>query len=212
MADNALGPSVALGAVLIQVHSVAHGSRVNGPGSRAIVHVQGCTLKCPGCFSPHTWKNSGGRAMRVAELLEEIGDHDLTISGGEPVEQLAGVLALVQMHRRAHPERTVLMYTGYSEEELNDCDAPLCVSITPMLRTYGVDGVIAGRYKQELRQGGVPLRSSSNQVYLDLSGRVPEDTLGGPEVEVHIDADGTATMMGFPTKDAVRGFRAAMEG
>ena len=211
MADNALGPSVALGAVLLQVHSVTHGSRVNGPGSRAIVHVQGCTLKCPGCFSPHTWEKSGGRAMRVAELLEEIGDHDLTISGGEPVEQLAGVLALVQLHRRARPERTVLMYTGHSEEELNEC-FPLGLSITPMLRTYGVDGVIAGRYKQELRQEGVPLRSSSNQVYLDLSGRVPEDTLGGPEVEVHIDADGTATMMGFPTKDAVRGFRAAMEG
>jgi len=36
-------------------------SLVNGPGKRAVVWVQGCTLGCPGCFNPQTHSVAAGK-------------------------------------------------------------------------------------------------------------------------------------------------------
>ena len=40
--------------MLIQVAGLIDDSRVNGPGRRVVVWVQGCTLGCLGCFNPGT--------------------------------------------------------------------------------------------------------------------------------------------------------------
>ena len=44
----------------LNVASVSRASRVNGPGLRAVVWVQGCTIGCHGCESRDTWDPSGG--------------------------------------------------------------------------------------------------------------------------------------------------------
>jgi len=31
-----------------------------GPGTRSALWVQGCTIRCPGCFNPHLWGARGG--------------------------------------------------------------------------------------------------------------------------------------------------------
>ncbi|HZI36693.1 MAG TPA: 4Fe-4S cluster-binding domain-containing protein, partial [Acidimicrobiia bacterium] len=31
-----------------------------GPGRRAALWVQGCSIRCPGCFNPHSWAFDGG--------------------------------------------------------------------------------------------------------------------------------------------------------
>lgn len=36
------------------IHSFVPASRANGPGLRAVVYVQGCSLKCHGCWNPDT--------------------------------------------------------------------------------------------------------------------------------------------------------------
>jgi pyruvate-formate lyase-activating enzyme len=36
------------------IHSMLPRSTVNGPGARAVVWLQGCDLRCPGCFNPAT--------------------------------------------------------------------------------------------------------------------------------------------------------------
>ena len=38
----------------IRLHAFEPASRANGPGPRAAVWFQGCTLGCPGCFNPDT--------------------------------------------------------------------------------------------------------------------------------------------------------------
>lgn len=183
-----------------RVHGLELDSRSNGPGSRAVLHLQGCSLKCPGCFNPNTWGSEGGIEMTVPEALQEIGDRDLTISGGEPTEQLHFVLALVLLRRLLFPERTTIMYSGRSEEELND------LGYMDVLEASGLDGIVAGRYERDL-PSSLPLRSSSNQKYLDLTGRVPEEALSCASVEVIIDEGGDSTLMGFPNKSLVRSIK-----
>ena len=41
------------------IHSFVSGSRVNGPGLRAVVYFQGCTLGCRDCWNPETHAFAG---------------------------------------------------------------------------------------------------------------------------------------------------------
>lgn len=35
----------------MRIHSILEGTRVNGPGYRLGIWVQGCRRNCPGCFN-----------------------------------------------------------------------------------------------------------------------------------------------------------------
>src|SRR5262249_36419180 len=41
---------------------------VLGPGTRAVLWVQGCPLRCPGCVAPETLPFAGGTAVRTDSL------------------------------------------------------------------------------------------------------------------------------------------------
>ena len=41
------------------LHAFVPASRANGPGLRAVVYVQGCSLQCAGCWNPDTHKFRG---------------------------------------------------------------------------------------------------------------------------------------------------------
>ena len=74
----------------LRVHSITHGSRANGPGVASILHLQGCSIRCPGCFNQQTWDHSRGNLRSVQNVLDELDSapHDLiAISGGEPLDQ-----------------------------------------------------------------------------------------------------------------------------
>src|SRR5512133_2341554 len=81
----------------IRLHHFEPSGRVNGPGLRAVIWVQGCALGCPGCFNPETHVMTGGEIWPVEKLVERIlenstrpGDQrieGLTLSGGEPLHQ-----------------------------------------------------------------------------------------------------------------------------
>ncbi len=53
-------------------------SLANGPGVRAVLWVQGCGRRCPGCFNPEFQPREGGRLVPVAEVAAWIG----TAAGG----------------------------------------------------------------------------------------------------------------------------------
>jgi anaerobic ribonucleoside-triphosphate reductase activating protein len=129
-----------------------------GPGKRLALWVQGCGRNCPGCIAPELRKRDAGTyvaAELLAELLrremEESRADGLTISGGEPLDQLPELLVLLQ---RLNPI-DCLLYTGYPLEEVKRM--PDFKRLEPYL---GV--LITDPYIQEL-DDGKPLRGSSNQ-------------------------------------------------
>lgn len=79
-------------------HSYETSSRYDGPGLRAVLFVSGCLLRCSYCHNPDTWHLKDGSYMSIQQVLGRLADFapslvslggGLTISGGEPMVQLA---------------------------------------------------------------------------------------------------------------------------
>ena len=79
-------------------HSYETSSRYDGPGLRVVLFLSGCLLRCTYCHNPDTWHLKDGTYVSVDQVLRRIADFapslralggGLTISGGEPMVQLA---------------------------------------------------------------------------------------------------------------------------
>jgi pyruvate formate lyase activating enzyme len=79
-------------------HSYETSSRYDGPGLRIVLFVSGCLLRCTYCHNPDTWHLKDGTYVSADQVLGRLGDFapvlrslggGLTISGGEPMVQLA---------------------------------------------------------------------------------------------------------------------------
>lgn len=79
-------------------HSYETSSRYDGPGLRAVLFVSGCLLRCSYCHNPDTWHLKDGSYMPVQQVIDRLEQFapslvslggGLTISGGEPMVQLA---------------------------------------------------------------------------------------------------------------------------
>jgi pyruvate formate lyase activating enzyme len=80
------------------VHSYETSSRYDGPGVRVVLFVSGCLLRCTYCHNPDTWHLKDGTYISAQQVIDRLGsfapalramDGGLTISGGEPMVQLA---------------------------------------------------------------------------------------------------------------------------
>ena len=71
----------------IHVAGLIGDSIVDGPGLRAVVFVQGCDKRCPGCHNPEAQSFEGGTAYTPEEIFEKIRQNPLcrgvTFSGGK---------------------------------------------------------------------------------------------------------------------------------
>jgi anaerobic ribonucleoside-triphosphate reductase activating protein len=173
-------------------------SDIYGPGHRSVVWVQGCTLACEGCWNTEMWAHAGAEMMNVNNLHKRLLSIEnvagVTFLGGEPLQQSPALLDLIQLQSEAG--RSVMLYSGYDKDELNEVQQA-CVDLC--------DVVILGRYRQELRNTSLRWRGSTNQVIESPTGRfeVSEDHDGFQEVEMHIDAQGTFRMVGYPDEDLI---------
>lgn len=181
-----------------------------GPGKRLAVWVQGCTLSCKGCMSRDTWAADGGTETPVSELVElwrsavARGVDGLTVSGGEPLQQPAGLAAFLtaadEVRRGQDRELDFLVYTGYDEAELGEAER-LALDLA--------DVVVFGRF-DVARPTDLVWRGSANQLMTprtDLGRRRYAEFLDhapakGPlQVELR---DGNPWIIGTPRKEALR--------
>ena len=181
-----------------------------GPGTRAGIWTQGCTLHCPGCLSRDTWDADPGKAVPVEAILGWLASlpgpvDGVTVSGGEPFQQPAALAALlrgIRAWREERPHETIgldiLVYSGYVYSRL--CRTEATREILDMC-----DAVITGPYVDRLNPGGrhpeggsLLWRGSANQRVVPLSplgrerygalagiGDTREDA--GPRVQVSVD-------------------------
>ncbi len=145
----------------MQVAGIVRDSIVDGIGVRDVVFVQGCKHHCVGCHNPNTWNPKGGQTTTVCELLEALADssNDITISGGEPLDQLTELYEFIRVSNEYHGKK-VWLFTGYQYEEV-----PL--RIWRRLAKF-VDVVIDGKFVEELKDPALRFRGSSNQRVIDL--------------------------------------------
>ena len=193
------------------VHAIMPASRVNGPGLRCVVFVQGCNLDCPSCWNKlsHAFHGTEFAVEAIqAGLVNSYRQYSLegvTFSGGEPMQQAEDLAKLVRGLRSALPTLGFGMFTGYSEKELEtgryftrhgvdqDRRRTLWRSIRDQL-----DFAVMGRYNR-LQPSRAPMRTSANQALRLFSSRYTESDFGEQTVEITIAADGLTRTTGFPT-------------
>ncbi|MFM9442440.1 pyruvate formate-lyase-activating protein [Streptomyces acidiscabies] len=81
-----------------RVHSWDLSTGVDGPGTRFVLFVSGCPLRCLYCANPDTWHLRDGKEQTVDEVMAQIERHrpfltaaggGVTLTGGEPLLQPA---------------------------------------------------------------------------------------------------------------------------
>ena len=85
-----------------RIHSLESFGTVDGPGTRFVVFVQGCPMRCLYCHNPDTWAMTGGTIMEASEILEQYERNKafysngggITVTGGEPLMQVDFLLEL----------------------------------------------------------------------------------------------------------------------
>ena len=144
----------------------------NGPGCRVSLFIQGCTFNCPGCFNTVAKDFDGGIEFTdqtlhlILELLKPSHISGLSILGGEPLHprNRQATLDLVKLVKAHAPGKSIWLWTGYQWEDIADD-----------LIGSGIDVVVDGQFKEELKDLRLKYRGSSNQRVIDVwkSGKEP---------------------------------------
>ena len=178
----------------LRIHQREAASRSNGPGLRAVIWTQGCSLNCPGCFNPQTHPGQSGETVPVDELAAWVVAQSppiegLTVSGGEPFQQ-AQALAELLGHVRRGSNLSTLVFTGYTQKELANFPGAADA-------LANIDVLIAGRYIHSQRLA-VGLSGSTNKIFHFLTSRYTiADLEPTPEAEIWIQPDGSVRFSGI---------------
>jgi pyruvate formate lyase activating enzyme len=98
------------GQVTGRIHSWDLSTGVDGPGTRFVLFVSGCPLRCLYCANPDTWHMRDGRTATVDEVMTEIEKYrpflttsggGVTLTGGEALLQPAFTGALLRRCKEA---------------------------------------------------------------------------------------------------------------
>jgi anaerobic ribonucleoside-triphosphate reductase activating protein len=182
-------------------------TEAEGPGRRAALWVQGCSIRCPGCFNPHSWTFDGGTSAGWSELAEAVraaaADHaieGLTLLGGEPFDQAAPLASLAEAVQAEG--LSVMTFSGYVLEDLRAAgreDFDRLLAATDLL----VDGPYLAPRPERRR----PWIGSDNQRFWFLTDRYAHlaDDLGAipNRLEVRISRSGEIAVNGFATVAAL---------
>ena len=87
------------------VHSWDLSTGVDGPGTRLVVFLSGCPLRCAYCHNPDTWRRRDGTETPIEDLdalmvryrpFIAASGGGFTVSGGEPLQQPAFARSLLE--------------------------------------------------------------------------------------------------------------------
>lgn len=185
----------------LSVSKLTPRTTVLGPGTRAVIWVRGCPLRCEGCLAPEDLDFEGGQVWQVdalARLLcalpEDISG--VTFSGGEPMAQAAALAALVTEIRRER-DWSVMAYSGFTIEHLRRGDSGQLALLAQL------DILVDGPYLVA-KHASLLWRGSSNQRlhFLTDRHRPPgEDQSAGIELIVN---SGGLQWVGVPPEPGFR--------
>lgn len=181
-------------------------TKVLGPGNRFAIWVQGCPFHCKGCLAPDSLNIDSGYLFSISVLAEEILSQQsiegITISGGEPFEQAASLVQLIDLVKQ-EKNLGIIVYSGYDYEKLMR-KAKSEIEVSHLLEK--IDLLIDGLYI-ETKNDGFSMKGSSNQRFICLTDRYKEfvDALiMNPHraVEFHVGLD-DITLVGVPSKQQI---------
>lgn len=131
---------------MLNIGKIVRQSKVNGPGVRFTVWLQGCPLRCKGCVNTAFWPNDPNQLIKITDLhnmiLNTPGLEGVTYSGGEPFEQAEPLFQLSSLLKEKG--LSIMSYSGYTFEELMNSRDWFKKQLISML-----DILVDGRYEEE---------------------------------------------------------------
>lgn len=151
----------------------------NGPGVRMSLFVSGCTHRCKNCFNQETWDPKYGDKFTEKEekdIIQSLSPSyisGLSVLGGDPFcyDNARHVAMFLQKVKRAYPNKSIWVYTGYTLENLiriieNSQDRMGISYEYELLKN--VDVLVDGPFIEELKNLRLKFRGSSNQRLIDI--------------------------------------------
>ena len=187
----------------LNIADLCMGTRALGPGLRAAIWVQGCPIHCVGCIAPDWIPFKKSHLLTPEDAAERLLQRDdiegITISGGEPMVQAAGLADMLRFIRRKR-NLHIICFTGFRYETLLKWDKTK--KIRPFLSE--LDVLIDGPYIEKLNNGQT-FPGSANQRIIDLSNKpLPGDqTWHLRRMEYHLRERNILTV-GIPPKEWVK--------
>lgn len=135
----------------------------NGDGVRVSLWVSGCEHHCKGCHNPETWNKDAGHPF-TEDTYKQLKDYltrgmgrDLTITGGDPLAtyNYKTVLQLCKSLKKELPELDIMIYTGYTYDELVDLDRTEIFDY--------INSLVDGKFEESLKDPKLQWCGSSNQ-------------------------------------------------
>jgi len=184
----------------LRVSNILKNTKVEGPGVRYCVWVQGCSRHCKGCQAVHTWAHDGGRMYDIKDIIQDILNQKniegVTFLGGEPFEQAEALGEIAECVHNAN--LGVLCFTGgYIEQLKTDAKNKKLLE--------NIDLLIDGPFEIENLDYSRPWCGSSNQRYHFMTDRYNQEifSLYKNKIELNIKKNGEIFMNGMGDFDYI---------
>lgn len=139
----------------------------NGEGIRTSIFVTGCTHCCYNCFNEEYQDFNAGKEWTQSEtdlVVSYVKNpicSGLTLLGGEPFQNVQGLLPVVRAVRAAVPEKQIWAYSGYTIDDILEDELRSAL-------LHEIDILVDGRFVDELKDPVLRSRGSSNQRIIDV--------------------------------------------
>ncbi len=204
----------------LRVFNILKNTKVEGPGTRYCIWVQGCSRHCKGCQAVHTWSHSGGKLYDTKDIINDISDmidtphkeiknfdnssngryndklEGVTFLGGEPFEQAEALGEIAEAVKNMG--LGVLCFTGGLLEDLKkDEKNKRLINNTDLL--------IDGPFELDKVNYSRPWCGSLNQRYHFLTNRYNEEIFFKytNKVEINISKNGAVFLNGMGDFDKI---------
>ena len=166
-------------------HNIKEYDIANGPGIRTSIWVTGCRANCVGCFNTDIKDFASGNPFdkqaldKLIKCLQNKNVRGLSILGGEPLDNVFGVLDMVgniisnvdEFNLRHPYKKDIWLWTGkvmpsvmkgyFNPDTINEDEAKL--NLIAMC-----DYVVDGPFLQERMNHNIRFRGSDNQRILKV--------------------------------------------
>lgn len=134
-----------------KIHSLESFGTVDGPGTRFVVFVQGCPMRCAYCHNPDTWEMNGGTLMEPSYIIEQYERNKpfyangggLTVTGGEPLMQVDFLIDLFTLAKQQNIHTCIdssgIAYNPDNTEWLKKLDHLMTLTDLVMLDIKHID-------------------------------------------------------------------------
>ncbi len=183
---------------MLNIAFIEEKSLIYGPGIRFVFWVQGCSIRCKGCWNKELWEFKPKNLYKIEDLIRQIEKikndiEGITILGGEPLDQYKEILELSKKVKNLN--LSIILYTGYPlkivEKKYNE------------ILNY-IDILISEPYnetKRDITNGGI-IGSTNQKITFYSSKYTLKDLTPHNEIEISIDEDnGSIKVYGYIEDD-----------